>query len=136
MNKGRFLTDLVVKDIDGNKWELLWPLVYEQDGVQYTAPAGFVTDLASIPGLVFWRSKSGKHNEAAVIHDAGYAGDLPVEPCRELTREDVDRLFRDGMEALGVGWWTRTVEHRAVRLGGWRPWNRYRKAEQDWAASA
>ena len=128
-SKGEFLSDLVVKDIDGDKWLLTAPLWYQQHGTLYIAPSGFVTDLASIPAVVFWRRKSGTHNEAAVIHDAGYAGQLIVDPHRVLSREDVDHLFRDGMEALGVSRWTRMVEFRVVRLCGWLPWNRYRKAE-------
>jgi hypothetical protein len=114
----RFLTKLQVEDIDGNKWKLTAPLVYVQDGRRYTVPAGFITDFASVPGFVFWRSKSGKHNEASVLHDAMYSGEVEVVPHRIITRKDADLLFRDAMQASGVGKWSRNVMYAAVRLGG------------------
>ena len=136
----KFLSTLQLEDLDGRHWKLLAPLVYRQirevDGkpvkTRYVVPEGFVTDLASIPSFVFWRSKSGNYNEAAVLHDACYAGTVGTTPALEvpLTRGEADGLFKDAMRALGVGWWTRTVLHRAVRLGGWKAWKTYRSAEQ------
>ena len=136
----KFLSTLQLEDLDGTHWKLLAPLVYQQrrevDGkavkTRYVVSEGFVTDLASIPSFVFWRSKSGNYNEAAVLHDACYAGTVTVTPApaTPLTRGEADGLFKDAMKVLGVGWWTRTVLHRAVRLGGWKAWKTYRTAEQ------
>lgn len=118
----RFLTPLVVQDIDGERWLLVAPLVFAHAGRTYTVPAGVTTDLASIPRVVFWRTKSGKYNEAAVVHDAAYAGRLGVVPPKTLTREDADQLFLAGMAVLGVGRWSRWVMFTAVRLCGSRLW--------------
>jgi hypothetical protein len=133
----KFLSALQLEDLDGTRWKVLAPLVYRNvTDVQgktvktrYTVAEGFVTDLASIPSLVFWRSKSGNYNEAAVLHDACYAGAVAITPAPDapLTRGEADGLFQDAMAALGVGWWTRRVLHRAVRLGGWRSWRNARK---------
>lgn len=123
MAVGRFLTKLQLEDIDGNTWMLLAPLVYEQDGRTYTVPAGFVTDLASIPRAVFWRPKSGRFNEAATIHDSAYAGELQTEPPYTLSRAEADGLFYYAMQALGVSWWSRTVMYRAVRIFGGALWH-------------
>lgn len=122
MAVGRFITKLHLEDIDGERWMLLAPLVYKQDGRTYTAPAGYITDLASIPPVVFWRPKSGRHNEGDVIHDAAYSGDLIVSPPHDLTREEADGLFYYAMEALGVSWWSRNVMWSAVRVGGGPLW--------------
>ena len=135
----KFLSTLKLEDVDGDQWVLLAPLVYrsvtnaagKKINTRYTVPEGFATDLASVPSLVFWRKKSGAFNEAAVLHDACYTGDVIIAPAPDapLTRGEAAGLFKDAMAALGVGWWTRTVMHRAVRLGGWRGWKRYRNAE-------
>lgn len=134
----KFLSKLQVEDLDGNQWKLLAPLIYQGTTApsgqaiktRYIAPKGFVTDLASIPRFIFWRAKSGNYNESAVLHDAAYSGDLIIEPPYAINRGEADNLFRDTMKVLGVGWWTRTVLHRAVRLGGWKSWRAYRHAEQ------
>lgn len=123
-----FLTDLVVRDIDGNKWQLMGPLIYAEPETTYVAPTAFITDLASIPRIVFWRAKSGPWNEAAVLHDASYSGDLLVQPPRTLTRADADALFQRAMKASGVGWWTRSLFYAAVRLGGGGLWDKRREA--------
>jgi len=134
----KFLSTLQLEDLDGTRWKVLAPLVYQRvqdvggQKTRYVVPEGFITDLASVPSFVFWRSKSGNYNEAAVLHDACYAGVAVITPALEvpLTRGEVDGLFKDAMAALGVGWWTRTVMHRAVRFGGWKAWKTYRNAEQ------
>lgn len=123
MTSARFLTKLQVEDVDGERWVLLSPLVFMYEKWYYVAPAGFTTDLASIPRIVFWRTKSGPYNEAAVIHDACYQGAIAAYPMKQLTRADADALFKVGMEVLGVGWWSRNVMYRAVRLFGVARWH-------------
>ena len=57
----KFLSALQLEDLDGTRWKVLAPLVYRNvTDVQgktvktrYTVAEGFVTDLASIPSLVF-----------------------------------------------------------------------------------
>jgi hypothetical protein len=70
-----------------------------------------VTDFASIQ-RAFWRvlPPPGKYNRAAVVYDFLYrVATIPV------TRAEADAVFRDAMEDLGVGWFTRHTMDRAVR---------------------
>lgn len=123
-DKGGFLTPLNLQDIDGERFTLLTPLIYRSTEKRlYSVPAWFVTDFASIPRPLWWRyPKSGKWNKAAVLHDHLYV-------TNGLTRGHADALFREALEACEVNWWTRYVFYTAVRAGGWKAWNRYRKAD-------
>lgn len=111
---GGFLTPLHLEDIDGAHWTLLTPLIYRSAAKQlYVVPAGFTTDLASIPrGLWNLIPKTGKHDRAGVLHDW-----LCLHPGT-LTQAQVDGLFREALEACGVGWLTRQIMWAAVRIRG------------------
>lgn len=75
-------------------------------------PAGFITDLATIP-RIFWvlLPPDGKYAKAAIIHDWMYDNAL-------RTKKEADLIFLDGMAVLGVPKWKRTVMYLAVRLFG------------------
>lgn len=123
-----FHTDLIVKDIDGDTWLLMQPLIYEaKNGTRYTVNAGVTTDLASIPRF-FWRfyPKSGPWNEAAVLHDCRYTE-------QDVTRAEADALFLEAMEWLNVKPSTRRIFYYGVRVGGWKAWGDYadRKAHEE-----
>lgn len=123
---GGFLTPLNLQDLDGEHWQLLTPLLYLAESKRITTvPAGFVTDFASIPrGLWNLLPKNGKHDRAAVLHDWLYAHN-------GVTRAQADALFREAMQADGVGRTSRTLMYLGVRAGGWRPWNSYRGQPPD-----
>lgn len=98
-----------------------------------TVPAGFVTDLASIPRLVWsFYPPDGPWVKAAVVHDFLYytQGDghwgstVGVPPGRRYSRAESDDIFREAMADLGIGLWGRSVIWGAVRLGGWIGWAR------------
>lgn len=118
---GGFLTPLNLQDIDGEQFLLLTPLLYRAHVKRiFVVPEGFVTDFASIPRLLWARyPKSGKWNRAAVLHDYLYVHN-------GVTRAEADALFLEALQACGVNWWTRHVFHRAVRVGGWAIWRKYR----------
>lgn len=120
-----FMTPLNLQDIDGKHFELLSPLVYSSaTGRIFTVPAGFVTDFASIPrGLWNLLPVHGRQDKAAVLHDFLYAHN-------GVTRAEADALFREAMEAEGVGKVARNLMYAGVRAGGWKPWNKYRAADQ------
>jgi len=136
------LSDL--EDLSMPGWFMLTkPFDAIEDGVLYRAPAGMLTDGASIPRFA-WRIVgspwTGRYLRAAIIHDAGYNGKLlsgPVdgilESC-EMTRKEIDELFYRLMLARGVGKRRAWAMHRAVRAGGWAPWNRSRRGTQDASA--
>jgi len=82
-------------------------------------PAGFVTDLTSIPAFV-WATglrPEGRYALAAVVHDYLYWE-------QDRTREEADRIFQIGMEDMGVEMSTRTFIYHAVHLFGGRAWRR------------
>ncbi|EBH4413765.1 DUF1353 domain-containing protein, partial [Salmonella enterica] len=75
-------------------------------------PAGFITDLATIP-RIFWilLPPDGKYAKAAIIHDWMYDNAL-------RTKKEADLIFLDGMTVLDVLKWKRTIMYWAVRLFG------------------
>ncbi len=78
-------------------------------------PAGFETDLASIPQLLWGLfPPDGVYTKAAVIHDYLYSTAL-------VSRDQSDRIFLEAMQVLGVNPWTRFLIFAAVRLFG-RPY--------------
>lgn len=86
-----------------------------------TVPEGFRTDLASVPWpAVMFIPVNGKYNQAAVLHDYGYYS-------QTRSRKEVDDIFLESMAILGVPFWKRQIMYRAVRLGGWLPWNHHKK---------
>lgn len=119
----QFLGPMRLEDVDGAHALLLEPLKFysaRHRGI-FVVPPGFATDFASIPrGLWNLIPKRGKHDRAAVLHDAGYRGVIQTKSGQRvrLTRELVDALFLEGMAAAGVGWLTRSLMYRAVRLFG------------------
>ncbi len=86
----------------------------EVDGpFSYTVPPAegeFISDLASVPQLLTWLvPKSGRHLPAALVHDA-----LVDDP--EIDRFQADRIFRDAMGDLDVGFVRRWLMWTAVSL--------------------
>ncbi len=98
---------------DGDVWELLRPYPYIGKRWRGVVPRGFMTDFASVP-RAFWPvlPPTGQYGPAAVIHDYLYRNGL-------TSRADADWTFREAMERLGVGWFTRQTMYLAVRSFGW-----------------
>ena len=119
MSNPRFESSLDLRATSPDQWVLLQALRYQPvEGRPIVVPAGFVTDLASIPrparALI---SPNGASRRAAVLHDWLYC-------LRAGTRSEADALFLEALEAEGVGWITRRTMWLAVRAGGWVYWNR------------
>ena len=89
-------------------------LTYQNDKYTIEVLRGFDFDGASIP-RIFWSiigsPMFGKHVRAACLHDALYASRL-------LPRDECDALFLEAMQVDDVGWLTRKLMYRAVRLAG------------------
>lgn len=117
-----FLTNLSVEPIKGSDYRrLLLPLVFELPKVYkyhyIVAPAGFLTDYASIPTIIprWWLDGDDKYvREAAVIHDFIYSKDS----FYALTREECDKIFLLGLKVLGCPWYKAYSAYAAVRLLG------------------
>ena len=127
---------------------------WENEGVTYRirAPQGLITDVASIPRIVWSFSgltPDGLYRNAAVIHDVLYMwqGDFPpgwfqklegefwVNASGKWSKDECDRMFLRIMKACGVDYNTRTKMYWAVKLCGWPAWwrtdktrEKYRKA--------
>lgn len=133
-----FLTPLNTNYIDGRKWEVRQPFEFclgAPDGPErIIIPVGFITDFASIPRLL-WPvlPPTGRYGKAAVIHDWLYQKriiEIPGLPgFRLCDRAEADHILLEGMQVLGVGWWTRSTVYSGVRSGGWHSWNQYRAKE-------
>ncbi len=108
---------LVVSPLpDGTSWVLREPLLYKPNGHEIAVPAGFVTDFASVPRLLwFLLPKWGRHGNAAVVHDFLYWN-------QKTSRAYADRTFREAMEILGVLLGVRWAMWAGVRCFGWLAW--------------
>ena len=94
------------------EWKLRERLVYESDRwvAPIIVPAGFVTDLASIPrifqGLI---PKIGKHRLPAIVHDY-------LVRRQSFERRLADRIFLEAMKLQGVNVVRRRLMYWAVAL--------------------
>jgi len=115
-------------------WALTAPLRWiGTKGDSFTVPEAFVTDFATVPRVLVWKTLPyGPYTRAAVLHDwlltqlaewqaqvdrgGGMAGqDWPTAEPPANSR-DCDGIFRRVMEDLGVSWLTRWQMWAAVRL--------------------
>lgn len=100
------------------------------DEVTVELEAGFHTDLESIPWFLRWRfDRLGPGKKAATFHDrlyveAKWARNGKTERC---TRTAADCFYRDLMISDGVKPWNAWLKWVGLRLGGGRPWRRYRR---------
>ena len=89
---------------------LVYALTTNGGELKVKVPAGFVTDLATTPRILWpifppW----GRWNRAAILHDY-----LCVH--RTCSRFLADALFREAMKDLGVPLWRRVIMYYAVRI--------------------
>jgi hypothetical protein len=103
---------------DNRSWVVVQDLVFGP----YTVPAGFVTDLASLPAFLrWWTDPWGRHGHAAIVHDLLYW-------TQKTTRRQADDVFLRGMKALRVRTTQRYALWLGVRLFGWLAWRNNRDA--------
>jgi hypothetical protein len=118
-----FSTELEIESLDERPdyWTLTAPLEWRDGNCTITVPAGFVTDLASIPAAL--RSVldvNGRSRRAAVLHDWLYASQLTTR----AVADDILRvaLVADGMSSAGA-----RVYWLGVRAGGACAWSEHQK---------
>ena len=128
LGKGQFLGELEVrffssKSGDGHPVELillLKPFGYKDaSGVEWSVPAGFISDGASIPDWLWTLlggPYSGPYRDAAVIHDFY---------CREKVRpwEAVHKVFLEAALTRGTSETLANTMYAGILLGGprWDP---------------
>lgn len=99
-------------------------LEYEDEisGTKIVVPAGFVSDLASIPPSLrsYFEQGGQSYQYPAIIHDWLYWS-------QTTTREEADRIFDSAMKDCGVGSVKRQALWAGVRAGGEAAWNANRQ---------
>lgn len=111
-----FLSELQVVHVDGKRWRLKEPLIYEGRWQYYVIREGFVTDFASIPRPVQWLlDNAGRNSEAAVLHDAVWRESKRKAGAR-VDPWNADGLFRRSLRQTGAPALTRGLMWFAVRL--------------------
>jgi hypothetical protein len=105
-------------------WIVRAPLIWATEKETITVPAGFETDLASIPRMVRGVpgfEPTGLSRRPAVLHDYLYASG-------DRSRRAADVLFYYALRAETVPELIARTYFRAVRLGGSGAWARHRAA--------
>lgn len=117
-----FTTPADLRMLDDYRWQVLAPFEYHvgsyPSGTVISVPTGTVTDLATVPRLL-WAlfPPHGRYAKAAIVHDYLYAQAIG-------SKAYADRTFLEAMEVLGVSRFTRMVMYWTVRLfgrGNYRP---------------
>ncbi len=151
--RNSFLTPLVVEVMpNGKRFRLFLPFTFADHGLKITVPAGFVTDLASIPAsallaLAAAAVVAGRYAGldwllwigvaivvlGALIPKLGrqnkaavvhdYLYRIGLEAFRN-PRKFADRVFLRGMVALSVASWKRRLMYWGVRAFGWAAWRK------------
>lgn len=110
-----FYSDLAIKIVDdaahdgAGRWQLVEPLSYYSDNFgMVMVPAGFSTDLASVPRWAYYGLFGNAAHKAAVIHDWLIAEEKP--------RALADLEFMAAMKASRVPTWRRWPMYLAVRV--------------------
>lgn len=106
-------------------FKLLAPFHASKDGKPFVIPAGFFTDLASIPNAAEWFIQNDAPTilRGALGHDFfyQYAGHPPGCPF-SVTRAEADEFLREAMAVCGASWSQRWTVWGAVRVGGFNAW--------------
>lgn len=110
----QFLTMLQGQWLDDARFRLTSPLIYDSEvaGMTITAPAGLITDFASVPRvpLVYTLFGDRAHHEA-VIHDLCYGTHI-------VTKAVADKVFIEAMKERGKSVFVRYAMYWGVVLGG------------------
>jgi hypothetical protein len=108
---------------NGHRWLLVAPFEFV-DGVDFVhVPAGFVSDLNSVPRVVWWWFPKTESPAAGLVHDFLYR-----YPGKR-TREQVDKMHLRILELLGVRKSKRMAAYYGIRIGSGGAWTRYRADE-------
>ena len=120
-----FQTELCLKVIGHQAYEVTEPLVYDNGLLIIQVNPKFDFDGASIPrGLwsIVGSPMTGGYQRSACLHDALYASEY-------FAREICDALFLEAMESEGVSYVKRYAMYYAVRAFGGQVWKEHIKEE-------
>lgn len=107
--------------LEKNYYELIEPWHVRTPYGDFTVPAGFTYDGASIPRF-FWRVTGGPFQSprciAALLHDYLYA-------THKVDRATADKIYRDMQIALGIAKYKARIEYRVLRIFGGLAWRKH-----------
>jgi hypothetical protein len=109
-----FISELIVKELQDGRKELIKPLVYiASNDVTLIVKVGFITDYASIPRLpIVFLVFEALDNRAATLHDSLYSNP-------KISRKLADSLFLEAMITdKTTSTWKAKLAYYAVRLCG------------------
>lgn len=97
----------------GRRWEVEDDYNTQVLGFTVDIKKGFISDLASIPRVLWiFFPPFGRYTEAAIVHDYLYIrSDLPRQKC--------DEIFFVLMLRNNTNYYTAKLFYKAVRLFGW-----------------
>lgn len=96
-----------------NKWEVEERYTTSVLGNDIIIEKGFVTDLATVPRIIWWFIPPfGRYTEAAVVHDYLYL-------YSELPRAKCDEVFLALMLKNNTSYYTAKIMYLGVRWFGW-----------------
>lgn len=126
---GTYLTKLDCMPLENSDkvWVLDAPLVFQSDILgKITAPAGFHTDLASVPRVpLLYLLYGGRAHHEGVIHDLLFRKDAAdfVEFKEGIEKtvsfSQANRVFFEAMAARGKSFLVRYGMTGGVYIGGW-----------------
>jgi hypothetical protein len=121
----KIITPLLLQYVDGKIWTLAEDFIVESSPLGIIRIAkGFRTDFNSIPRGLWNILPPDEAGHAAVVHDHLYQTGRIV--TRNITRSEADAAHREFAQLDGIKSWKIGLIYSALRLGGWKVWNRYR----------
>jgi hypothetical protein len=142
MSKQGFSCDVACQFLDGEgdhrQVRLLQPLDYtDRFGSLWSAPAGLISDGASIPRqcwTLIGSPYTGPYRRIAFVHDAAYQGGGRLVRSDghifTYTRSDADSMLREGMLFEGASIGLADTIYEAVRQFGGDAWREDAAARQ------
>jgi hypothetical protein len=103
-----------MEPLPGRRWRLARALVYQSvvANARLYVPRGFECDGNSLPRLAWLVALPTDYAEAGMVHDWLYRQ-------YGYSRQLADRVYREALQVLGMGWWRRNLRYCALRMAGW-----------------
>jgi len=114
-NTWEVLTSLKTAKIGPGLWILLEDMEFNTSRGLFVVPAGFITDMASVPRALTWLVPPTKSEiaEASVLHDWFYS-----KNSIQVTRAFADRCLKEIMISRGATRKLGNIAYSGVRIGG------------------
>lgn len=103
------------------RWEVIQPLLYgTRDGRSIRVPAGYLSDLASVPRIArrWVDTQAPTVRRPAVLHDYLY-----TDQTHRFSKREADQIFHDALLEEGTDRALAWLLWQAVRFGGRGAWS-------------